>query len=546
MTQFFSLILCLALLLCSGCAGEQETAQAALQLPAETVPITEVPQTQHTHSFGSWEAAYPQMQRLCTECGEAQLRDMTDEEQFHHLLTGHWEPYEVTFMGEMQLVVYLRSNVWYVYADYTAGDTLTYTSALSEKMIADSTKDLTVEYSHFDTQTSTHHAVGTSADGLCYQIALKAGSEEPLLYVTPEPGTDLFDQVVFSRYAQVAPVAAGTWSGIVDGKVLFITLNEDLTFTSNIETYPSGTWQLAPVDVSDIGTVQLFYEDQNGRPLFDLGHFRDGIYYNPDVEEDLLDLELVLYPPYGNDMWYFRKLQPEMLQPLLDQGRTPIIGTWDSKRKVSLMRDGTTEVWTGHTLTVKEDGTFTITADISVSGTWAPNGTTLVDGNKCYKYLFTYPGCGKNGDDVTIFPESGNLHFSCKQGKTYIHLYFAQYDEAQWTDYLAGPSLLPGNYVSQTIIRHDKETGEAAEEPEAGYTLTIREDGTVTGMLHKAVTGTWRYDDIIFGEGHRYIFRMDHTPPEQSSMRKLDGTLEFDTKIDGEHVVIYFYPQQIK
>jgi len=542
MKRSLAFLLVVSLLLCCGCSSEPEPPQTEQPTVEATIPCTEAVSTEHTHIFGEWEYGQAQMQRVCQSCGELELRDMTDEEQFWQLLKGHWEPYEVTFMGKTQLVFYIRSNVWYVYADYTAGDTLTYTSALSEKTIADFTRDLTVEYSHFDTQTSTHHAVGTSADGLCYQIALKAGNEEPLLRLTPELGADMFDEIVFSRYAQVAPVAAGTWSGIVDGKVLFITLNEDLTFTSNIETYPSGTWQLAPVDALDIGTVQLFYKDQNGRSLFDLGHFRDEIYYNPDVEEELLDLELVLYPPYGNDMWYFRKLQPEMLQPLLDQSKTPIIGTWDSKRKVSLMRDGTTEIWTGHTLTVKEDGTFTLTADIPVSGTWAPNGTTLVDGNKRYKYLFSYPGCGKNGDDVTISPESGNLHFSCKQGKTYIHLYFAQYDEAQWADFLAGPDLLPGSYISKKLIRYD-EAGQAAEEVQTGYNLTIKEDGTVTGMLHKNVSGTWTYDDLATEGGHRYIFRMDHTPPEQSSVRKGDGTLVFDTKIDGEHVVIYFYPE---
>ena len=541
MKQVFTFILSVSLLLlCCGCAGEQASSETTLP---ETVPVTEVPQTQHVHLFGDWTAAYPKMQRTCEACGETELQDMADEEQFYHLLRGHWEPYEVTFLGETQLVYYLRTGIWYVYADCDGGNTLTYTSALSEKMIADFTKPLTVEYSNFDPQTRTHHAVGMSDDGLCYQIALDVSSEERLLSVTPEPGMDLFDQVVFSRYEKVASVAAGTWSGINDGKITYITLNEDQTFTSNIETYPSGTWQLAPGDGLDIGTVQLFYKDKNGSSTYDFLCFRDEPYYTPDVEEELLDLELVLYPPYSNDQWYHRKLQPELLQPLLDQGGNHIIGTWNSKRKVSYMGDTTRENWTGHTLTVREDGTFTIAADISVSGTWTANGTTFTNGKKCHKYLFSYPGCGKNGDDVTIISESGNLSFAYKQGKTYIYLYFVQYNDAQWADFLAGPDLLPGNYVSRKIIRYNKETGEAAEEPETGYTLTIKEDGTVAGTLHKPVTGTWFYDDIVFGEGHRYIFRMDHTPPWQSSMRKSDGVLEFDTKIDGEHVVIYFYPE---
>ena len=540
MKQFFAFALSIVLLLlCCGCTGEPEPTE-----PTEAVPCTEVPQTQHIHTFGDWVPAETQMQRLCTACGETELRDMTDEEQFKQLLNGHWQPYEVTMMGVTRLVYYLRTGVWHVYADYDGGDSLTYVSSLSERGIDQFTKKLEIHYSHFDAQTGIHHATATSADGHSAQIQLETGHGEPLLYLTPDPETDLFDRVVFSRYAQVAPVAVGTWSGIVDGKVLSVTLNEDLTFTSNIETYPSGTWQLAPGDGFWVGSVQLFYKDKSGQSVFDLGYFSNTPSYVPDIEEELPDWEMILYPPRGNDMWQLRKVQPELLQPLLDKGGDHIIGIWDSKSTRSLSgADTTTHIQTGYSLTVKEDGTFTMMADKKITGTWTANGTTTVKGHSRYQYLFTYPGCGKNGDGVAIIPESGTLSFPFKQGNRYTYLHFAQYSEDQWEDYLAGPDLLTGSYASRKIVRYDKETGAATEMPETGYRLTIREDGTVEGTLHKDVSGTWFYDDILFGEGHRYIFRMDHTPPEQSSMRNNDGTLVFDTKIDGEHVVIYFYPE---
>jgi len=529
------------ILFCCGCTGEPVPVEST-----ETIPCTEVPQTQHIHTFGDWEPALMQMQRTCTECGEAEVRDMTDEEQFLQLLNGHWEPYEVTFMGETKLVYYIRTGVWYYYVDYAEGDTLSYTAALSNSNPADSMRPLLIQYSHYDSETKTHHVAAVSEEGRNYQIALETNHTEPLLYVIPEPQTDMFDRIAFSRYAQVAPVAPGTWSCIQSGKILSLTLNPDQTFSSNIEAFPSGTWQLSPPDGGDDGhgvcTIQLFYKDENGQSVFELGVFFDGASNIPGVEADLPDLDLVIYNR-NNDMWHFRKLQPEQLQPLLDRGENAIIGTWDSKSTRSFIGEDTApHIQTGYTLTINEDGTFTMMADRKVSGTWIFDESSTSGSGEAHHYLFTYPGSSKRGERITYYPQSGNLSFCYKAGKV-IYLTFAHYSDAQWADFLAGPALLPGSYVSQKIVRYDKQTNLGTEEPETGYRLTINEDGTVTGTLHKDVSGIWFYEDTIPGEGHRYIFRMDHTPPEQSSQRNSDGTLVFDTKIDGEHVIIYFYPE---
>lgn len=135
MKQLFVFALSLLLLLCCGCSAEPAQAETASPDAVETVSGTKAPQTAHTHTFGDWEAVQTQIQRLCAACGETELRDMTGEEQFYSLLRGHWEPYEVTFLEDTRLVYYLRNNVWYVYADYAGGDTLTYSSALTEDML---------------------------------------------------------------------------------------------------------------------------------------------------------------------------------------------------------------------------------------------------------------------------------------------------------------------------------------------------------------------------------------------------------------------------
>lgn len=540
MKRLFILALGICLLLCSGCSSTPKAAETLPPSPGETVPATEPEATVHAHTFGPWEYAEAQMQRLCEVCGEAELRDMTDEERFRHLLTGHWEPYEVTFMGETQLVYYIRTGVWQYYVDYAAGDTLTHTAAFGNADPADFKHPLSFSYSHYDPESKTHHATAVSEDGRSYQVALETDHPEPLLHLTPEAGTDLFDRIVFSRYAQVAPVAAGTWSGIAEGKVLYITLDQDQTFTSNIDTFPSGTWQLAPGDSSELGGLQLFFESA-GKQVSALCVFLTDVSDPPDVEAAQLGIMLEIITP--SKSWSLWKLQPEQLQPLLATGENAIIGTWNSKSTRSYIGDDTTShIQTGYTLTVNSDGTFTMLADKQISGTWIFNesGTS---GSNVYYYLFTYPGSSKKGEQITFYPQSGELSFCYKLDKP-VYVSFAQYSQEQWDDFLAGPSLLPGDYVSTKLVRYDKQTSQATEETQTGYTLTIKEDGTVTGTLHKPVSGTWFYDNVLSEEGgHRYIFRMDHTPPEQSSVREDDGTLVFDTKIDGEHVVIYFDPQ---
>ena len=533
MKQFFAFALSIVLLLlCCGCTGEPEPTE-----PTETVPCTEVPQTQHIHTFGDWVPAETQMQRLCTACGETELRDMTSEEQFYSLLRGHWEPYEVTMLGVTRLVYYLRTGIWHVYADYDGGDSLTYVSSLSERGIDQFTKKLEIHYSHFDAQTGIHHATATSADGHSAQIQLETGHGEPLLYLTPDPETDLFDRVVFSRYEQIAPIVVGTWSGIKDGTINSITFHEDQTFTSNIEPFTSGTWQLCPADSnSGVGGIQLFYQE-NGRSVFDVATFIPQAPWFPDAEDDQLGFGLS-----GPRFVPLRKLSPERLQTIIDTQRLPIVGTWDSKSKRSYLKDEITHIWTGHTLTVHEDGTFTLTADIPLSGTWKFTGFSGSGDSMSYNYLFTYPSSGSKNNIVTVSANSTELSFAYNPGTTTTYLYFARYTEEEWDHYLAGPDLLPGNYVSKKIVRSDK-SGQNTEEDETGYTLTINEDGTVTGTLHKNVSGIWFYLNKSPNGGHWYVFRMDHTPPEQLSERNNDGTLVFDTKIDGEHVVIYFYPK---
>ena len=531
MKRFFALVLSLLLLLCCGCTGEPVPPEAA-----QTVPATETPQTLHTHTFGDWEPAQTQMQRTCTECGEAEVRDMTDEEQFRHLLTGHWEPYEVTMMGVTKLVYYLRTGIWYVYADYDGGDTLIYVSSLSKRGIDQFTKNLTIHYSHFDAQTGTHHATATSEDGHSAQIQLETGHGEPQFYLTPDPGTDLFDQVVFSQYEQVAPIVVGTWSEIKDGVINSITFHEDQTFTSNIEPFTSGTWQLCPADSkSGAGGVQLFYQ-KNGRSTFAVASFYPHAPWFPDSEDD--QLAFCLSSPHFGPL---RKLPQELLQAVIDAQHLPIVGTWDSKCKRSYLKDEITHIWTGHTLTVHEDGTFTLAADIQLSGTWKFTGFSGSGDSMVYNYLFTYPSSGSRNNVVSVSANSTELSFAYNPGTTTTYLYFARYTKEEWDHYLAGPDLLPGNYVSKKIVRSD-EAGQSIEEDETGYTLTINEDGTVTGTLHKDVSGSWFYLNKSPNGGHWYVFRMDHTPPEQLSERNSDGALVFDTKIDGEHVVIYFYP----
>ena len=549
MKRLLLIILGIALcILCAGCSDTEtgmETGQALSETdpPAQISPCTEVQETIHTHSFGPWEYSGNRMQRSCGECSQTQLRDLTDEEQFWFSLKGHWQLHEVTFMGEAQEVYYIRDGVWHYYVDYDEGDTLTYTSALDNMDPADFMRTLTVQYSHFDALGNVHYAAATSPEGHHFQLLLETGHSEPLLRVIPELGADVFDEMVFSQYRQVAPVAVGTWSGINGGKITYITLNEDLTFTSNIETFPSGTWQLAPGGGLGVGSVQLFYTDENGRHVSDLGYFDDELSYIPDVEADMPDLEMVLNAPRSNDMWCLRKLQPELLQPLMDKGSGMIVGTWDSKSIRSFAGEDTaTHIQTGYTLTVNDDGTFTMMADKQVNGTWVTDGSSTSGGNVYYNYLFTYPGSAKSGERIALYPNSGELSF-CYKAEKVKYVNFVQYNENQWAAFLEGPNLLPGSYVSGKIVWYDKNTGDPREEIQTDYTLTIGEDGTVMGMLHKPVSGTWFYDDLLTEGGHSYIFRMDHTPPEQVSTRKDDGMLIFDTKIDGEHAVIYFYPE---
>lgn len=549
------------LLICSGCSCQHEFREADCRNPevcvlcgetrGETLPHVfkeadcrnpeicsqcgELRGDPLPHTFGDWQYEENRMHRSCTVCGQTEQKELTDEERFHMLMQGHWELHTVTLLTKTTAVNYLRNSFWSYSADYDGKGTLICTTAMEADKPEDFTYPVAVTYSHFDRATNTHQASGTFEDGVHLQITLEETDTEPLLHLKSDKGKLFFNPCTLSKYQQVLPIALGTWSNISSNQIIYITLLSDWTFTGCWGgSERSGTWLLSPSSGSLCG-LQIFYSE-NGKNIMCHGGLEGRPVNNQDSEQnpDACSLWIQTSKHYAQS---FRKIPQEELLPIMNAGNQVILGTWDSKSVRTYAGNDTKRyLVTDYTLTVNEDGTFTLVTDRRISGTWI-----LRECNGFDKYSYTFTSSA--GDTYEVSCSGGELSFGYRtQSKYTTYLSFVQYDEDQWTAYLAGPELLPGNYASRKITWKDKDSGEPMEREETGYRLTILPDGTVTGILHQPVTGTWFYNNLV-DEGYSYIFWMDHTPPEQLSIRKEDGTLEFETRINSEMVTIYFDPQ---
>jgi len=564
MRRIYIFLLSAALLsLCSGCSCTHEFRNADCQSPRTCIHCGETqgdalphafkeadclnPETcTHcgetrgeplSHTFGNYEYAENQMQRSCSTCGHTEQKEMTDEERFHVLLKGHWELHTASFLTRTVTVDYLRKAFWPYFVDYDGEGTMIYTASLSEEGREKFAYTVNLSYSHFDPAVNTHYASASSPDGLLLQIQLEETDREPLLHIEGSPDKLVMNPSIFSKYSQMISGAVGMWTNILANKIIYTTLNSDWTFTANWGSGEfTGKWQPAPGSgaPSEIGGIQLYYTE-NKKPMM----LHGGISGSVGTEEGSgqtggLTLWLQMQNHYVRN---FKNIPSEELQTMIQAGNQVILGTWDSKSQRTYAGDDTKRyIVTDYSLTVEDDGNYTLMTDRQIRGTW-----TLEECNGFgqYRYSFSNPG----GDPFDVTLSSGELSFVYRTQSKYVtYLSFVRYDESQWASYLAGPELLPGSYVSRKVTWTDKDSGLPMEREETGYRLNILPDGTVTGTLHQNVTGTWFYNNLV-EEGHSYIFRMDHTPPEQLSIRKQNGTLEFETRIDGQWFTIYFYPQ---
>lgn len=484
-----------------------------------------------SHEYGDWSFTNTEMIRTCANCTAEERTEIDREAHLNHLLTGRWDYYGIKMNSKLQTGYYFP---WFTYAEYTGDGSLDLIMGLtSQKMV--------IEYDSYDPETNSYSGNIILESGATSPYILEIGEFCNLLRTSANSSME----IIYCQYNKSHDDLLGTWSVTHGGHLYFFTLNADRTFTGNLGEEVSGQWLMLPDDESGgfgIGGCLLAHE-QNGKMATAIGS-TIMIESSPGMAEIDAYALMHLKPNSDTTELTFKKItdaELEATQNALAEAPSVIIGTWDSKTVYEWDgKNSTPRIFLDHSLTVREDGTFTLALDRQITGTWSVNGASFSDGVTSYSYKFSYP-TAKGSETVSFNTWYDEVTFLYRDARGYSNLIsFAKLSEEDRNRILIGPELLPGEYISEKTVYYDSSLKQDVETPETRYTISIFEDGTYTVVLDETVSDQWFFSDLYPGNAHTYAFR--HKGSQYESQRLEDGTLVFHCRISGKHLTIYFRP----
>lgn len=486
-----------------------------------------------SHEYEDWIYTDTEMVRTCVLCAAEERAEIDRQAHLNSLLKGHWDYYGVKTMGKLKTGYYLP---WFTYAEYDRRENI-------HLVMGSTSQNLTVESGNYDPDTNSYSGYFLTESGKQSSYVLEIGEYCNLLRTNANSGME----VIYCQYNTDHEDLLGTWSVTYDGKLYYFTLNQDRTFTGNLSEEVSGQWLMLPDEDCGgfgIGGCLMFYE-HNGEMITTTG---STIVFgsSPGMAEIDSYASLDMKPTPDSEALSFRKVTADELNTMrtaLEEAPSKIIGTWDST--IIHEWDGknrTPRIFLDHPLTVREDGTFTLSLDQQITGTWTVHSTDVTNEAVAYYYYkFHYP-TAEDSEGATYNSLHNTISFSYRDKQGFVQsISFTNLTEEKREQLLKGPELLPGEYVSEKTVYYDSSIKQDVETEATGYTLSIFEDGTYTVELDETVSDQWFFSNLYTDNGHTYAFR--HKGSQYESQRLEDGTVIFNCRINGKYMSIYFLPK---
>jgi len=445
-----------------------------------------------------------------------------------HLLAGRWEYYSTTMEGRE-----ISAIQWpiFTYAQIEEDGTFRYVTGLTSQ-------DMTVEFTYYDAAEKCFYGNVITPDGDLAPMTLELREQGNILRTNAGGAME----ILYCKYEKTWDRLPGTWGGIANGSVCYVTLNPDGTFEGDLSGPCGGQWLRMPGREDGArgnGGCMLYFE-KDGKMKTVLGEWLD--FGEARGEAPNVDVQLILFSGNSRDTIGIHRMTAEnvsSLYGLKEEAGNVILGSWKSKN--IRVYDGSyhiPHIYLDGELTVREDGTFTASVGEVIEGTWTFQTASISEKGTSYSYQFEYPNAPRDLPTVTYYSWGQELSFLYNDGKYTHYAGFANLTEAQQEYFLQGPDRIPGTYVSEKIVFTDKTTGEETETVETGYTITISEDGTYTAELDEPIADQWFFSDLDPEGGHTYAFRVKGSQYE--SQLTEDDRLIFTYRIDGKFCDIHF------
>ena len=377
------------------------------------------------HAFGDWQTEEMEQLRTCSLCNLEERKELDVYAQFLQLLTGHWDTYSMTIMNWTFTPHQLESGLGHT-LDYTGGDSFLYTAGHFPVR-------LTLVEMNYDPQQKLYSGYAQADYGEKFFLSLEDRELDDILHILPETQKNILNDVSLCQYNTSRSIMEGTWAAVKNGVVYELSLNPDGTFAANLGGETTGLWQPMPGDEDggpNIGGCRLTYM-KNGKEAVSHGNAmcENADYSNTAAIEEAS----VMHMDLSKDITglTFQKMirddDLDTMKAAAEEGKTTVVGTWNViSRELEEGRDTAVESDLSYSLTVREDGSFTMHMDWGIDGRWVFDRVSLVNGKPEYRYLFSYPAGTKGGESVIISAENGEMAFSYKQAEARFQLTLAK------------------------------------------------------------------------------------------------------------------------
>lgn len=461
---------------CSRCAKEQ----------GEPMP----------HTFGSWVIGETEMTKTCEVCGYAETGEIDRELYTKQELAGKWDIFALSYNGQLISAANLslaETPEYHMYGDENGN--LRFYNMTEKKYIPGSLKFL--EYAKQDSG-EYYYAQMVFEDGSALGITLMQleGGQYLGLYFTKT------DYIVLQKNKELISFLEGQWACTAEGEVYQISIRPDGSFDGNLDGEISGTWHLRPMRNSYGAKYQdlnLFYQKDGADKSLSLNislGYDDVDYLEPMYRGNL---RISGNLPNGSranlSMNKLDGLTVEDLKTALEDAPKVILGTWTSMNVSFFGNDGGEQVETANTdyvLTVREDGTYTLQMEETVTGTWEVRKVAAQYGSITTDYDLAC-SLDQYGSAYGYLYDSTTLTLSLNTEEGSYSIRFLQLSGEDGEQMEKAKSYPIGSWTSTTLYSYEFATEKTEEQTWTDYRMTFREDGTFTGYLGREVSGTWQY-----------------------------------------------------
>jgi hypothetical protein len=404
---------------CSRCAQTQgeplghDWADATCELPKTCFSCGQTQGAATGHSFGEWSVTKTDRTHECTSCGLTETEEIDEATYLLHRMQGRWDLYLAQWglLSTATAIDYLYDDLLPPYIEVEDVNIKLYVNgkcAVEFRLEPD-------KYEHIE-------------QGVQFYAYASDGSQL-ILMLTDEESVYGREYVIFSYSGYIftfenqhKAIAAGLyWVPTPDNSIYSIMLREDGTFNADFEETVNGHWLTGSVEFSeedestafyDLRFI-LYYEEDGKRILLNEGDY-DSLSFRVEKDEaGKVDWESARAGGLGigliNEDYltlgftYIESAEAvEQIKKLMSERESKIVGSW---RSTDAYVNNEMAENTDYTLTVNEDGTFTMQLDKEITGTWSYQ--TLMYGS--YYVSFYYEVAGSPNERFVWEGDTGRL-----------------------------------------------------------------------------------------------------------------------------------------